>query len=550
MENVLKGFISENWNYILLGAIMIMMLLVMIKFIHKYWLSLRYSRSTRMASIAMVIATAVVLCSGWFLVHYVEKRGLVLFTAFAVCVFYFEIRQFREYKQELRYWACHDSLTGLPNRPEFREQLIQELASLPGQAHSAAVLYLDIDRFRNVNDSLGPVVGDELLQQLSERLFTCLNGTGLLARPGGDEFLILFHKVQGIGDVLQMAKEILASFDQPFVVGEYELYITASIGLSMYPDGGEDADTLIRNADTAMYFAKERCHRLHVYNEDMNVKLLERLSIENDIRRGMDLSEFVLFYQPKVGTRSGKLAGMEALIRWNHPENGLIQPCKFIPIAEETGLIVPLGEWVLTEACRQLKAWEAKGFHPIPISVNLSSRQFQKKDLVVRIMDIISKFQINPAWLELELTESCMMQTPELLNHTMYQLKEIGLSIALDDFGTGYSSLSYLSSFPLDVLKIDRGFVKNVTSNSDSAAIVSAIITLAHNLGLKVICEGVETKEQLDFLKGNDCDEIQGYYYSPPIPPNDIEKWISRYPDAEVAGNSYGYVSGEFERQG
>lgn len=451
---------------------------------------------------------------------------VVIYTAFVIGVYYALERQFRRHQEELRRQAYHDSLTGLPNRALFREKLIQELAGLPGDSHSAAVLYLDIDRFKNVNDSLGHIIGDHLLQRLAERLGACLNEGDLLARPGGDEYTILMRNVRSIEDVQRKAEEIIAYFEQPVCVDEYELYMTASIGASIYPTGGTDADTMIRNADTAMYFAKERGSSLHVYTEDMNGKLLERLSIENDMRKGIERGEFMLFYQPKVGTRSGKVVGMEALIRWNHPEKGFIPPGKFIPVAEDTGLIMPLGEWVLTEACRQLKLWEAKGLRPVPISVNISSRQFQKKDLTVRIRDIIAEFQINPALLELELTESCIMEMPELSNHTMYQLKKSGLSIALDDFGTGYSSLSYLQSFPLDVLKIDQSFVKDVTINPGNAAIVTTIITLAHNLGMRVICEGVETKKQLEFLKDLECDEIQGYFYSPPVPPDHFEKWL------------------------
>lgn len=454
---------------------------------------------------------------------------LILYAGFVGGVYYFFERQFRRHQEELRNQAYHDSLTGLPNRELFRERLIQVLTGLPGSSHSTAVFFLDIDRFKNVNDSLGHIVGDQLLMRLAVRLSACLSENDMLVRPGGDEYIILMNKVQSLEEVLRKGEAILSSFELPIIVDEYELYMTASIGASIYPTGGMDADAMIRNADTAMYFAKERGTRLHIYTEDMNGKLLERLSIENELRKGIERGEFVLFYQPKVGTLTGKVVGMEALIRWNHPEKGFVPPIQFIPVAEDTGLIVPLGEWVITEACRQLKAWESKGLRPIPIAVNLSSRQFQKKDLVIRIREILSRFQINPALLQLELTESCIMQTPELSNHTMYQLKKSGLSIALDDFGTGYSSLSYLRNFPLDVLKIDRGFVKDVTSNPGNAAIVTTIITLAHNLGLKVICEGVETKEQLDFLKERACDEIQGYYYSKPVPPEEFESWLEAF---------------------
>lgn len=453
---------------------------------------------------------------------------LMMDAIFAIGVYYAMERQFRRHQEELHRQAEQDLLTGLPNRAVFCTRLTQSLTVQPNHAYTTAVMFLDLDRFKNVNDSLGHIVGDQILRQLADRLTAGLDEGDFLARPGGDEYMILIGKARNLDDVLNKAEAILSSFEEPVRVGDYELYLTTSIGVSHYPTGGRDADTMIRNADTAMYFAKERGSRLHVYTEDMNVKLLERLSIENDLRKGIERNEFVLFYQPKVDVRSGKVMGMEALIRWNHPDKGMISPGKFIPVAEDTGLILPLGEWVLAEACRQLKSWESKGFHPLPVSVNLSSRQFQNKDLMVRIRNILSEYQINPGLLELELTESCMMQTPELSNHTMYQLKKFGLKLAVDDFGTGYSSLSYLRSFPLDVLKIDRGFVNDVTVNPDHAAIVTTIISLAHNLGLKVVCEGVETKEQLEFLKARNCDIIQGYYYSRPVPPEEFETWMEQ----------------------
>jgi diguanylate cyclase (GGDEF)-like protein len=458
---------------------------------------------------------------------------LIFDVALLIRIYYFDERQYRRHQNELIYQATHDSLTGLPNGRLFRERLARTLAELPGQDHTAAVLVLDIDRFKSVNDSLGHRIGDELLQRFAERLCSVLDDSDFMARPGGDEFFILMSHVRSPEEVLRKVKRALDLFDQPIMVGNYELYATTSVGASLYSTGGTDADTLIRNADTAMYFAKERGNRLHMYTEDMNGMLLERLSLENDLRKGIERGELSLVYQPKVDTRSGKAVGMEALVRWNHPDRGMVSPGKFIPLAEDTGLIVPLGEWVLAEACRQLKIWEAKGLRPLPVSVNLSSVQFKKKDLIIRIRDMISQHQINPALLELELTESCLMQSPELSSHTLHLLKKAGLSIALDDFGTGYSSLSYLRSFPLDVLKIDKSFVKDVTSNPDNAAITSTIITLAHSLGLKVICEGVETKEQLDFLRGRQCDEIQGFYFSPPIPPEEFEKWLDRARDED-----------------
>ncbi|MFC5471717.1 putative bifunctional diguanylate cyclase/phosphodiesterase [Cohnella suwonensis] len=453
---------------------------------------------------------------------------LIMYVLFASGAYYVVERQLRRHKEELRHLAYYDALTGLPNRALFRERLQEALTNPFGSAYSAAVLHLDIKRFKNVNDSLGHAVGDRLLVQLAKRLEACLDRDDLLARPGADEFVIFLGKVSSVHEVQQKAENILSAFDQPVNVDEYELFVAPSVGIAVYPDGGTEADSLIRNSDTAMYFAKERGIDLHLYTEDMNDKLLERLSIENDMRRGIERKEFFLVYQPKIDTRSGKTVGAEALIRWNHPTKGMISPAQFIPVAEDTGLIVPLGEWVLSEACRQLKAWEAQGFRPIQVSVNLSSRQFEKKDLISRIRNIISEYRVDPACLQLELTESSVMQTPELSNHTLYQLKKSGLSIALDDFGTGYSSFSYLPHLPLDVLKIDKGFVKDVTVNPDNAAIVTAMIALAHNLGLKVICEGVETKEQLDFLKDRDCDEIQGFYYSRPLPPEEFEKWLVR----------------------
>nr|WP_255570866.1 EAL domain-containing protein [Cohnella sp. CFH 77786] len=451
---------------------------------------------------------------------------LFLYSILAAFAYFILRRQSNRHQEELRNLAFHDSMTGLPNRFLFRERLTAAISDLPERAHSAAVLYLDMDRFKTVNDSLGHQVGDRLLLELAERLKAGLSGDELLARPGGDEFMILMKNVRGWEDVRIKAESILSVLEDPVLVDEYELFAKPSIGASLYPSGGKDADTLIRNADTAMYYAKERGIDFHIYTEDMNEKLLKRLSLENDLRKAIERGEFLLYYQPKVETRSGSVAGMEALIRWKHPTKGMVPPSLFIPAAEDTGLIVPLGEWVLREACRQLQAWMAAGLEPIPVSVNLSSRQFQKKDLVTRIRGILAEYEIDPKWLELELTESCVMQTPELSNHTMHQLKKSRLSIALDDFGTGYSSFGYLRSFPLDVLKIDKGFVKDVTNNPDNAAIVESLISLSHHLGLKVICEGVETADQLEFLKKRRCDEIQGFYFSPPVPPDQAEGWL------------------------
>jgi diguanylate cyclase (GGDEF)-like protein len=439
--------------------------------------------------------------------------------------YYFGKRQDVRHRKELQYIAYHDALTGLPNRVYLLEQLGYTLGALKGKPYTAAVFFIDIDRFKNVNDSLGHAIGDKLLQQLAGRLADTLEAHDLLARPGGDELIVLMRQVHSREDLVRKAEKLHAVLDRPIAVDSYELYVTASIGASMYPAGGGDADMMMRNADSAMYYAKERGIRFHIYTDDLNARLLRRLELETGLRKALGRGgEFMLYYQPKIDIHSGRAVGAEALIRWNHPDKGLVSPNEFISAAEDSGLIVPLGDWVLGEACRQLKEWESRGLPSVLISVNLSARQFQTKDLAARLQAILKEHAVHPNGLELELTESCVMQTPDLSGHTLRLLKKVGFGIALDDFGTGYSSLGYLRSFPLDVIKIDKGFVKDMVNNADNAVIVTAIIKLAHSLGMKVICEGVETKEQLDFLKEQGCDEIQGYYFSPPIPPDEFAR--------------------------
>ncbi len=444
---------------------------------------------------------------------------------------YDDITERKAADERIRFLAQHDALTGLPNRSLLQDRLLQALASAQRDGEQVAVLFLDLDHFKTINDSLGHHIGDRLLQEVARRLGHCVRGNDTVSRQGGDEFLTVLGQLKNPGDAAHIAQKMLDAVAQPYDIDGHELRVTPSIGIAIHPDDGHDTETLIKNADAAMYHAKENGRNNYQYfTADLNSRAFERLSVENSLRRGLEQGEFLLHYQPQINLASGAIVGLEALVRWQHPDFGLVPPLRFIPVAEESGLIVPLGEWVLREACRQNRAWQQAGLPAIPVAVNLSAHQFHQKNLAQTISGALQESGLDARYLELELTESVVMRGSESTVETLARLKQMGLMLSIDDFGTGYSSLSYLKRFPIDKLKIDRSFVRDVTLDQDDAAIAGAIIAMAHSLRLKVIAEGVETQEQSDFLKEQGCDEIQGYLFSRPLPAEQMEKLLRKNP--------------------
>ncbi len=429
---------------------------------------------------------------------------------------------------QVEHLAYHDALTGLPNRPLFMDRLIVALAQAHRANQKLAVLFLDLDRFKDINDSLGHSVGDALLKAAAERIRHCVREGDTVARFGGDEFTLLIPRIDHIEDAAKIAQKIIETLKIPFSVSERELFITTSVGVSLFPSDGLDPETLVRNADTAMYRAKDQGRdNYQLYAPAMNARAAERLALENNLRRALVQDELILHYQPLVAVETHRVAGFEALIRWNHPEQGLLSPAHFISVAEVSGLIVPIGQWVLRTACQQVKTWQKKFDHDLLMSVNLSARQFQQPDLVAIVRSAIEESGIPASTLEVEITESSAMQNAENTIYTLRELKALGVRIAMDDFGTGYSSLNYLKRFPIDTLKLDQTFVREVANDPSDAAIVSSVISMAHNLGLRVVAEGVETQEQLDFLARQRCDIIQGYYFSQPLLPAQLESFLT-----------------------
>lgn len=429
--------------------------------------------------------------------------------------------QLEEVNAQLQHVATHDALSGLPNRLLLADRLSQAIASAERHQNRFAVFVVDLDRFKAINDSLGHLAGDAMLKEVARRLALILRKADTLARLGGDEFVLILNEISGLHDIEVIAAKLLVDIARPLNFSDVELHTSASVGISVYPDDGTDAETLLQNADAAMYHAKKSGRNAHeFFAPAMSAFARERLELENGLRRAIAAQEFVLHYQPKVDVRTGGIDSAEALIRWRHPTRGLTAPMEFIPLAEETGLILPIGEWALREACRQAFAWQAVGLRPLRVAVNLSAQQFRQKNLLEVVHSALSDARLEPKYLELELTESAVMQDAEKSIEVLRQLSEVGVRISVDDFGTGYSSLSYLRRLPLDRLKIDRAFIRDVASSRDDAAIVRAIVSLAHHLHLKVIAEGVETPDQLAFLNELGCDQYQGYHHSAPVPNN------------------------------
>jgi diguanylate cyclase (GGDEF)-like protein len=389
-------------------------------------------------------------------------------------------------------------------------------------------MFLDLDRFKNVNDTLGHGAGDLLLRQVSERLSGCVRSGDTVGRLGGDEFAVVLSTLAHPDDAGLVAQKMMAELSRPFDLDGKEVFASASVGITLYPADSTDQEALLRNADTAMYRAKEMGrNRIQFYTPEMNARAMEKLNLENSLRHALERSEFLLYYQPKASLANGEVTGVEALMRWQHPELGMMSPADFIPMLEETGLIIQAGEWVIRTACAQMRAWQKAGIRPVPVAVNLSARQFQASELGATIARILEEEGIEHHLLELEITESSIVNNTEEAARTLEFLNSLGVRVAIDDFGTGYSSLSYLKRFPLDALKIDSSFVRDITTDPDDAAIAKAIITMAHSLELAVIAEGVETEQQLNFLNANGCDEIQGYYFSRALPAADCTEWLA-----------------------
>ncbi|MBU5441543.1 EAL domain-containing protein [Paenibacillus sp. MSJ-34] len=435
-----------------------------------------------------------------------------------------DISERRRINDRIRYLSNYDDMTGLPNRKQFMDHLDNALELY--RDRYIAVLYLDLDRFKLINDSFGQEFGDMLLMQVAERLTRCVTERDMVARMDGDEFALFFVDVESESEALQKGELITQLLEEPFVLQDHPFLLTASIGIAMNEDRNDDPGSLIKKANIALTLVKEQGrNNYRGYSPDMNMKSLERLTLQHDLRKAMSNREFVLHYQPQIEMETGRIVGAEALLRWNHPVKGMVSPSVFIPLAEENGLIVPLGEWVLEEACRQNKAWQDAGLPPIPVSVNLSVRQFLLQNLYEKVEHVLKKTGLDARYLDLEITESMTMDV-DRASHCLMELSKLGIRISIDDFGTGYSSLSYLKNFSINRLKIDRSFVRDIMQDPNDAAIVAAIIAMAHNLNLQVIAEGVETEEQLDFLKEHRCDEIQGYYYSPPVPVQQLEEML------------------------
>ncbi|MBJ6725107.1 putative bifunctional diguanylate cyclase/phosphodiesterase [Geomesophilobacter sediminis] len=446
-----------------------------------------------------------------------------------------DITERKRAEEQIRLLAYYDALTGLPNRRFFLQQLEQAIVYANRNDRMLAVLYLDLDRFKLVNDTMGHGVGDKLLQDVADRLQHCVRRSDCLAtaegdlpgslvsRLGGDEFTILLSDIEHFQDVAKVARRILEVISMPYSLEGREVFVSTSIGISLYPFDATSASDLIRNADGAMYQAKEEGRNgYQIYDESMNSRALERIILESKLHKALKNQEFTVYYQPQISSRTGTVIGVEALVRWNNPELGVVEPARFLPLAEEIGLVIQIDEWVLGESCRQHRLWMEAGLPPLTLAVNVSGQHFARYDLLGTVTRVLSETGMDPGHLELELTEGVLMAHTEKTVKMLTALKQMGVRLAIDDFGTGFSSLSYLKRFPLDVLKIDRTFIDDIITDPDDAAITLATIEMAHTMKLQVVAEGVETQEQLEFLRGNSCDIFQGYLFSHPVLPDQI----------------------------
>jgi diguanylate cyclase (GGDEF)-like protein/PAS domain S-box-containing protein len=438
-----------------------------------------------------------------------------------------DISKLKEVEQKLEYLAHHDSLTGLPNRLLLDSRIKQSLSRATRNNATLAILFLDLDHFKNVNDTLGHPIGDLLLQEVSDRLLECTREEDLIARLGGDEFAIILEGIHDSRDAGKVASKIIETLSEKYTLCEHEVFISCSIGISMFPDDGNNPTELFRNADSALYRAKnEGRNNYRYYTEELTLQAIQRMRMEGNLRYALERNELSVYYQPQIDLSNGQIVGMEALLRWKHPELGFIPPSTFIPIAEDTGLIIPIGAWVLHTACAFLKECIDQGLPKIRVAVNISSYQFHHENLSETVSKILHETGLEAKCLELELTEGIVMKDAESSILILNDLKEIGVEFSIDDFGTGYSSLSYLKRFPIDRIKIDRSFVRNIITDSKDASIAQAIISMSHGMDIKVLAEGVETLEQQEFLRSKNCDEMQGYYFSHPLPEDDMKRLL------------------------
>jgi diguanylate cyclase (GGDEF)-like protein/PAS domain S-box-containing protein len=452
-----------------------------------------------------------------------DRRGQV---TGAVMVFH-DVTQARAMSERMSYLAHHDYLTGLPNRLLLNDRLGQAMAAARRQQKQLAVLFVDVDRFKHINDSLGHPIGDQLLLSVAGRLVASVRGSDTVSRQGGDEFVILLSTIAQAEDAAFSANKILTALGMPHHIEEHDLQITVSMGIGVYPDDGTDAETLVKNADIAMLNAKNNGrNNYQFFKPDMNEHALERQSVESGLRHALDRREFVLYFQPKMDLETEVITGAEALIRWRQPGQGIVLPDKFIPIAEQCGYIVPIGRWVLREACRQTQSWLDADLMPMPVAINISAVELRSKDFVQGVRAVLNESGLDARYLEFELTETALMQDPQSTIAVLRELKDMGVRLTLDDFGTGYSSLSYLKRFPIDALKIDKSFVRGLCTNASDANIVSAVINMGRSFGLKVIAEGVETREQFLRLQAQQCTEGQGYYFQAPVAAREFTKLL------------------------
>ena len=462
-------------------------------------------------------------------------------------VVFHDVSESRAMRQKMSHLAEHDVLTSLPNRALLNDRLEHGIAIAHRHNSQMAVLFIDLDRFKHINDSLGHLIGDRILKAVAERILPCIRQSDTVSRYGGDEFIVLLSEINRAEDAAVMAEKIRLAVMEPYTIDSHSLHLTTSIGVSVYPNDGEDATTLIQYADTAMYHAKEKGrNNSQFFKDDMNVRAEERQIITGDLRHALMRGEFFLVFQPKIDLVKGKITGFEALIRWRHPSRGVLYPAAFIPIAEECGLIIPIGEWVLREACAQARQWLEAGLRFDTMAVNISAVEFRSDSFFDGVCRILRTTGFEPGFLEIELTETAVMRDFEATSVILKALSAMGISIAVDDFGTGYSNLSYLKRFPINTLKLDRSFIQDLPESADVSTIVSSVIRMAHGLHLQVIGEGVETLQQLRFLKAHDCEEAQGYYFSKPLDPHDCRsllgatnpRWLKQFPSLALIAST------------